>query len=410
MKKLRIYSLLLMIFSLQISYAQTEDFYGTTLDTFSYFQDPNTGLTIFPTLLVPLGGNLQGMGTAYTAVSSDSGYIEANPAGSALLSYGELSLLHNNWIDDSSIEGLIYTFRMNNLGLGFSGKFLYLPFTATNNWGEAQSKGYISESIATANISYRLFSNYYFDGLALGMNIKAAYRSIPENIYPGQSAITAMADFGLLTRFNLFKFFSSKSKNFSIGAAFKNLGFPALGEPLPTMFSGGISYSMIRPITLAIDYNLPVSLDPENFPAERWYMAAGLNIFFTNFLSMQTGFMVKENPRFNMGWTLDLSDIKLIGNYNLDLSGSLSPVDKFSIEAKIKLGFKEEMEKSEKISSLMAQGLEAYTKGEYAQAIYYWEKILEIDPNFTPAIEYIETTRKSMDLQQQMEKIQTELE
>ena len=62
---------------------------------------------------------------------------------------------------------------------------------------------------------------------------------------------TAMAYFGLLTRFNLLKFYHSRSKNFSVGAAIKNLGFNALEEPLPTLASAGFAYSPFRPLLIA---------------------------------------------------------------------------------------------------------------------------------------------------------------
>ena len=84
------------------------------------------------------------MGTAYTAVSSDSGFLESNPAGSSLLDYTELTLNHNNWIADTNIEGVVYTTRFDNLGIGIGGKFLYVPFIEYNRWGEEESSGYYS--------------------------------------------------------------------------------------------------------------------------------------------------------------------------------------------------------------------------------------------------------------------------
>ncbi|MBN1410044.1 MAG: UPF0164 family protein [Spirochaetales bacterium] len=394
---------IILLISFLPVYAEYSDFYGDYSDFWQLFIDPNTGLTIFPTLLIPIGGKLEGMGTAYTAMANDSGYIESNPAGSAGLDFDELAILHHAWIADSNIEGIIYASRMGNLGYGVSGKFLYIPFTHYNAWGDRAASDFISESILTANVSYNLFSSPYFYGLLIGVNAKLAYRNIPEVIYPGQSTLGVMGDFGILTRFDFLKFFVSRNKNLSIGATLKNLGLPALDEPLPTLFSCGIAYTFINPITLAVDYNLPISFDPVNYPAQLWYLAFGMNIDFTKFISLQAGFVLKENPRISIGAALDLNEVQIVTNYNLDLSGSLNPADKFSVEAKIKLNYKEHMQLRQKVDELFAKGLEAYAEGDFKLALEYWEETLKLDPKFSIALEYIETTRKFIDLQKDME-------
>jgi len=384
--------------------ADTSEGYYNLSGAFSSQADPNTGLTIFPTLLIPIGGRYEGMGTAYTAVAADSGYLEANPSASSTLEKGELSIFHHSWIADSNLEGILYTARYNDLGIGVGGKFLYVPFTEYNEWGARESKGYISETIGTLNISYNFLSNYYFYGLALGMNLKAAYRNIPAVIYPNQSAFTAMVDIGMLTRFNLLKSYLSRAKNFSVGAVIKNLGLPALDEPLPTMATLGLAYSPIRPLIVDLDFNLPVSFDPQNYPAERWYLATGVSVTVTEFLDVHGGFQLKgDNPRVSVGSALDLKKVSFVVNYNLDLSGRLNPLDKFSVEAKLNLGDKGRLAQRNRVDELYLSGLEAYAKGDITEAIRLWETALEIDPKFLPAKENIETARAALRLQQQME-------
>ena len=103
-------------------------FCSGTQEFFQVFEDPNTGLTVFPTLLIPLGGRYEGMGTAFTAMAIDSGFIESNPAGSAMLARNEISFHHHSWIDNSSLEGIVYASRIGNLGFGACGKFLFIPY------------------------------------------------------------------------------------------------------------------------------------------------------------------------------------------------------------------------------------------------------------------------------------------
>jgi len=385
-------------------FADSGEAYFSLSDFFAQFADPNTGLTIFPTLLIPMGGRYEGMGTAYTAVAGDSGFLESNPSGSSVLERGELSFLHHSWIADSNIEGVIYTVRFNDLGFGVGGKFLYVPFTEYNDWGEREARGYFSESVAILNLSYNFFSSYNFFGLAVGANLKAAYRNVPAAIYPDQSVLTGLLDIGLLTRFNFLKGYISRTKNFSVGLAMKNLGLPALSEPVPTTATLGIAYSPFRPFTWALDFNLPISFIPDEAPAERWYLATGINLTVASFLQLQSGFQLKgDNPRVSVGSTIDLQKVSFVLNYNLDLSGRLNPLDKFSIEAKLNLGDRGRRAERDHLDELYLNGLEAYAQGRLAEAIVFWQQALEIDPGFAPARENIDTAQKALRLQQEME-------
>ena len=405
----RLLLLLVILGSFAVRSESADLYYGLSGLLSENLADPVTGLTSFPTLLIPMGGRYEGMGTAYTAVANDSGYLEANPAGSATLPYSELSFLHHAWIADSSIEGVIYTVRFDDLGIGVGGKFLYVPFTAYNEWGERDGKGYISETVATINAGYNFFSSYRFSGLSAGANLKVAYRGVPASIYPDQSVLTAMIDLGLLTRFDLLKPYISRTRNFSLGLVLKNLGLPALGglswpgEPLPTQLTAGVAWSPIRPLLLALDFNLPVSLDP-SVPAERWNVATGLTLQVTPFLALQSGVHLKgDNPRVSVGSTIDTRKVSFVLNYNLDLSGRLNPLDKFSIEAKLNLGDRGRLAAQQKVEELYLNGLDAYARGDLTDALRLWEEALAIDPGFSPVRTLIETTRSELEVGRELE-------
>jgi len=408
MKRLLMFTILVLYLPFSAVASDVSDFYYgySEFANTSLFTDPNTGRTLFPTLLVPMGGMYEGLGTAYTAVAQGSGFLEANPAGSSQLKYTELSFHHNNWIADSSIEGVVYSIRKNNFGMGVGGKFLYLPFTEFNSWGERDSRGYVSETVATFNASYNFFSSYYFHGISLGTNVKFAYRHIPASIYPGQSIITGLADFGFLTRFNLFKFYSSRERNFSVGGVIKNLGMPYENEPMPTLATGGIAYSPFRPVLFSFDFNYPIAfgLPPEEW--EKWYLAGGFKVQFTNFFSMHSGFTHRgANPRFTLGSNINLDYIDLILNYTLDMTTQVNTVDRFSVEAKMNLGDRGRAELRQQVDEYYIEGLEAYAQGELERAIDYWEAALTLDPTFQPATENILVARKALSLQQDMESL-----
>jgi hypothetical protein len=388
-----------------------ENFYGGVTDLLSAFRDPNTGLTSFPTLLVPMGGLAEGMGTAYTAVGRDAGYIEYNPAASALLKASELAFYHHAWIADSNMEGVVYTMRFDDLGIGVGGKFLYVPFTAYNEWGAQGAKDYISESVGTLNISYNFLSNYYFSGLAVGANVKVAYRSIPTVFAANQSALAVMGDLGVQTSFNFLKFYSSQAKNFSVGAVVKNLGVSTLSdETLPQMVTAGLAWSPLRPWTMALDCNIPFTLPgqyvpgtTEQLPAEAISVALGTIVNVTDFLSVQGGVLLKaDNPRISIGSALDVGVVDLIVNYNLDLSGQLNPLDKFSVQARFNLGDSGRAARAADNDALYLQGVEEYAKGNYEKAIALWEEVLQADPKYQPAADNIRTVKQSMALQDQL--------
>lgn len=384
-----------------------ESIYGDLSKQFGI--DPNAGTKSFLVLMVPSGGKYEGMATAYTAVAGDIGFIHSNPAGSSLLSNSELSFLHNNWISDVNLESIIWATRLGNLGLGFAGKIMYLPFTGVNDWGDRYSNdytnlyatGYYWETIGTANISYNLFRNYYFDGVSIGGSFKAGYRHVPYAIAPDQSAVAIMGDVGVITRFNFLKPYYSRDKNFSVGVALKNVGaeFIQNPDPLPMEFSAGLAYNPVRPLTLAFDFNLPLPVAT----SESFYFAAGMNLAMTSFLSLQSGVLIKSGkPRFTIGSALELEKVDFVVNYTLDLTTQFDEMDRISLEVRFNLGDDGRTKREEEADNLYIEGLKLYAEGDFINAIKKWESCLELNPGFTPAGDMIDTARNSFNLQEEM--------
>jgi hypothetical protein len=362
--------------------------------------DPNAGTTIFPSLEVPLGGRLEGMGTASTALARDAGFLEANPAATALMDTTELAFSHHSWIADTSLEGVIYTVRFNDLGLGFGGRFLYVPFTGYGEWGERSSRGTISETVATANVAYNFFRSYSFPGLAAGASVKAAYRHVPSDIASDQSILGFMTDVGMQTSFSLAKFQPWSLPNVSVGVALKNLGLSTmLDESLPLTASAGLAYAPLRPLTLAADFNLPLSLDAD--PAREWDLAFGMSVAVAEFLSLQAGMHLKPgNPRMSVGVDVDIGTVSVSANYNLDMSALVrNPVDKFSVQARLDLGDRGRAERRQRADDLYAEGLRQFSLGNLESAIEVWGQLLAIDPKYTPARKYIAVAKATLETQ-----------
>ncbi|MDR1430096.1 MAG: UPF0164 family protein [Spirochaetaceae bacterium] len=398
LSKVRISTLYILLFcGLSLAALDiNEDTYGGFSDLLSGI-DPNAGLTAFPVLNVPIGGRSEGMAGAFTAVSDDISFIEYNPAGSSMLARSELAFFHNNWIADTNVEGAVYATRLGDLGLGAGGKWLYLPFTEYNIYGERASKGYYSEAVGVLNLSYNFLSGYYFSGISAGMNIKGAFRFVPDysndqgSIISGsgrsQSAAQVMADIGALTRFDLFKFYTARERNSSAALVVRNLGLPAKGDPLPTVATAGISYKPIRPLLFSFDFSFPINLQNPEL-SEKPYWAAGIAAELTPFLSMRTGALIKTgNVRFTLGSAISLDKVALDINYTVDLLTQLQPFNRLSIGVRLNLGDGGRGALSDEVDRLYLAGLDAYSKGNREEARYCWEEAVRLNPKFEPARE-----------------------
>jgi len=400
--------IVICIFIINPLFAQQFNDVYSQANSFTSQFETNVGLTSFPVLLIPMGGLYESMATAFTAVSSDSSFIESNPAASSILELSELSLLHNNWIADSNIEGAVFTTRIGDAGLSASAKMVYVPFTEYNTFLERVAKGPYIETYGTLNASYNLFSSYYFYGIAVGANIKAGYRSFPVITEIGQSAFTIMADLGFITRLNFLKFYYSRDKNFSVGATIRNLGPDVMGDPLPSLATGGIAYSPIRPVIIAVDFTYPFVLDLD-IPAEHWCFSGGISIAATDYFKILSGLQYPgAHPRLTLGSHVVLGDWGgLIINYTLDLTTQpTKALNRVSIETKINLGDQGRKARQQEGEKKYIAGLEAYARGDLVEAITLFRAAIALVPSYQPAKEALETAEQAVDLQTKMENLQ----
>ena len=395
----RFFIIFLIIFLFSSHLPSAQESYGNIADYLNniYNIDDNAGLTAFPVLNIPMGGRAEGMAMAFAAVANDISFIEYNPAGSAMLSTSEFAFFHNNWIADTRIEGLAFGTNIKKLGLAAGLKWLYTPFTEYNLYGDRVSSGYYSEGVATLNISYNFLSGFYFSGLSVGLNIKGAFRIMPdftddwENIIEksgsAQSAFMGMADVGFLTRFNLAKFYVSREKNASAAVVLKNLGPPVLGEGLPTAINAAISYKPIRPLIIALDFNLPFNFADISF-SEKPNASLGVSADITKFLSMHAGFMYRAgSSRMAIGSTINFDRVVLDVNYTLDLLTQMQPLNRISLGVRIDLGDGGKKYNSEIAEEYYLLGLEAYALGKIAEARLCWQQALRYYADFDPAKE-----------------------
>jgi len=385
------------------SQLQAQDFYA---DASSWFGiDPNAGQNSFLTLVIPSGGRYESMASAYTALAMDSGYMESNPAGGSFLKNKELVFFHVDWIADSAIESLYYSIRPeknDNFGIGIGFKFLHVPFTGYNNWGaQTSSVGWYSESIGTLSVSYGFIKDYYGSNiLSIGTSLKVGYRGVQASLEPGQSAVSVMGDIGIMSRFNLFKGYASRDTNFSIGISFKNFGVEFIdnADPLPTQITTGIAWKFIRPITMALDFSVPINLDGSD--SEMVSGAIGFDFNVTRFLDIQAGLLLKQGkPRFTLGSQVSMKDFDLIFNYTLDLATQLELFNRMSVGVRINLDSARSLIIRDEVQDLYLTGLKEYSNGNGEKALNYLYEAEKLNPNYRPVKDMIYTIEESLSLE-----------
>ena len=409
--------------SLSLFALDYEDLTDTLTDLGYFSGNKDEGATSFRSLLIPVGGRPESLGSAYTGLCDDAGYINYNSAASCIINDTQACAFHNSWIADSKMDTIVYTTRIDNVGIGFQAGCLYLPFTEYNIFGERVNVSYYSETNLAANISYNFLAGYDFKGLALGATIKTAFRSVPDYTdndtdtiisFSGleQSGLAIMADLGMMMQFNFLKFFASRTPNVRIGISAQNLGASLTGfgsktgikldDPLPTFFAAGISCQFLPIITATFDIKQPVNLfDMSEY--QMFSLSGGVILAFTKQFNLLMGAEFKGgNPRFSVGSELQLTNARLNFNYTLDLTSSFNPINRISVSAKILLGDRGRAERQAQIDQLYLKGLEYYANSEWEKAIEEWQAVLILNKRYDPAILGIESARSQIEMYQKV--------
>lgn len=410
---------LCLIFSLtarlQVNALDYTEISNFLTDSFFSTYGSNEGTTSFRSLLIPIGGRAESLGSSYTGLSDDVSYIDYNPAASSINKESEIALFHNAWIADSAIETIAGTTRFGNLGIGGKVSCFYVPFSEYDSFGTKLTGSYYSETTAVLNVSYNFSAGYTFKGLAAGLNVKAAWRSIPDycdndtgEIISGsgleQSALGLMADAGIMMQFNIGKFYISRAPNVRIGLSVSNLGAAITGfksddglkldDSLPSSIGIGISYKCIRPLTMLLEFRQPFDLtDISSY--QMLSAGTGAELQITDFFSVLTGFQLKGgNPRISLGSEFEFFKMRMNVNYTLDLTSSLNPVNHISLSAKLLLGDRGREEKQRQVDRLYNEGVACFAKRDFEKAIEYWEEALKINRHFDPAKTGIKNARQ----------------
>jgi hypothetical protein len=372
---------------------------------------------VFSLLNIPLGGRAGGL--PFTAVADDVSFLESNPAGSARLEHTELAFFHNDWfVRDMGgvlVESLAYTHRLGNLGLAAGGRWFSSPMAGDGSFDSRPAGRYYSEIAGVLNGAYNFSFGPGFSGIAAGVNLKGVFRAVPVD---GLPVSAVMADLGVLSGFNLFKFYESPEWNSSLGLAIKNLG-PFPGEDIPSLAVLGLAYRPLEPLLFSLDLFLPFNIRDIK-QSEKPYFSAGLEFAYGDFPSLRGSLQLKQGSiRLVMGSSLWLFEenpsspagARLFRSLSLDLDYSRELLAQGHALNRLGLGIRVGLGKREtgRVETLYTGGLEAYAKNDYPAARRCWEEALKLDPEFLPAAEALAMLEETLAAARRVEEfLQTE--
>ncbi len=296
-------------------------FYFFTLSLFhGLFAVGNTSAEF---LLIPKDARTHALASAVSSVADDSTAIFYNPAGIGFLKEKNVSLSHNEWLEDINFENVSYSMPVKNkflLGLGFE----YLGI------GDIQGQ----ESM---NSPTREFNSYDFSsivGLSYLFNknfsLGGAVRYIEEKI-DDEKSWAGSFDIGTIYRKRI-----NSHKNLSLAVAVQNIPlkkpqFIAQKEELPTKFVVGGSY---KPLGETLLLSTDLVMLKKSKPAANF----GCEVLIYDILKIRSGY--KLDPAFETSSriTLGLGIVfnSLLVDYAYLPFESLTDTHIFSINYKFK--------------------------------------------------------------------------
>ncbi|UZV82453.1 UPF0164 family protein [Treponema pallidum] len=363
----------------------------------------------FLQFLIPSGGRYEYLGVSFTALADDASFFEANPAGSAGLSRGEVALFHHSQIHDSHTETVSFARRTQNTGYGasvraFSSesdlKSFYGMIGSSSSSGKngghqgKQGKGFV----AIANASHTFCGQYRFKGVSFGCNFKMGFRKGKTD-----SHVTVAGDLGLRAAFSVAKNFGSNEPNMHVGLVLKNAGISVRTKDsdvkhLNPAIAVGFAY---RPVyAFLFSLGLQQTLTKKELPV----CSVGFMFFCTHQVTLLASAACKGKAYALSGG----AEIR-IGSFHLDMGYRYDQIFQAAHPHHVSVGLKwlipnggTQADQALLVKESYLVGLRFYDQRRYQEAITAWQLTLRQDPGFEPAAEGIERARRFLKLHEKL--------
>ncbi|MFC2061227.1 PorV/PorQ family protein [Elusimicrobiota bacterium] len=245
-------------------------------------------------LLIGVGARPSGMGEAFTAVADDVNTISYNPAGLGNIRDAQVTLMHNNWIDDIGYEYMGLAYELNNYGTaGLEVKYLHTASIMGRGINGRQTSHFSVYNLAVT----AAYGKKIYKGLSIGSNIKLIQEKLEDE---------RVSSIG----FDLGGLYIMDS-GLRFGLAVQNFGpetkFVKESEPLPLNLKLGTAYKMLEDsLILALDANL------SEYSGS--YINIGSEYCFRKIASARLGYKsdnaLESNARINLGLGFGWNDYK----------------------------------------------------------------------------------------------------
>jgi len=311
------------------------------------------------------------------ATSSDVNSIYWNPAGLGLIQKPEITFMHQKHFQDIyyNYSGFAHPHKIGTFAIGVY-YFTIDDFQGYDEEGNKTTK--INSYDFSSIIGYsKTFLNSRF---SIGTGIKYIQEKLAKKY-----ADTFIFDFGTIYYIPL------EYGNLKTGLSIQNLGgkMKFFDEPssIPEILRFGTGLFLNTNEIYNFDFETELSI----FNRENSIFSLGLEFILKNFLFLRIGYISKENSGLRTGLGIKISNFMF--DYAYSPYGELGDSHRFSIT--LKLG-KTDYEKKLEIEKYYQNGLKLYEEKRYPEAVFEFNKILEIDPSNSDALHMLRKCNENL--------------
>lgn len=205
------------------------------------FASDGAGVTGAEFLKMGSGARPAAMGNAYTATGDDLYAVSFNPAGLANISRSQLGAMHSQWFQDINYDFVGFAYPTDFGAFALSG--------ATLKVTDVQKRDASESLLGHFNALDSAYALSYSRNIKSLLSVGATARYIRQEIDDANSSSWA-ADIGFIRRFD--------RRPLTLGFSIRNLGqsvkFREQSDPLPTLTTLGLGYSLLNErLKLAFD-------------------------------------------------------------------------------------------------------------------------------------------------------------
>jgi hypothetical protein len=243
-------------------------------------RDHGDPIAVAPWLKVSNDPRVAAMGGAGVGLAAGAGALELNPAGLAGQGLREVSLGHNAWMQDSSLEHLTYAAPWKNWGVAAGLNYLNFGSIARyslDSTGQPVADGSLTPLAGTFSLGA---GKRAWPNVSYGMSLKLVAESLQ-----GTPDVTYAADLGTVLKTPL--------RHLTAGFAAQNLGESLEGGALPVNFKSGLGY---QKSTLQGDFALAGDVNVQSGDQARPVVSLGGEYWYAHTVAGRLGYKTGSLP------------------------------------------------------------------------------------------------------------------